>query len=139
MQIIQKGDSLMSIESTVKQAIKSRQEEIAKREKEICYLKERIRQMEEHPEMCITLEEIMAEIMADPEYANKENKKWVLYKALKNLTVAYGYRCKYQTLFEVSMATEDELLRRCGFGIGQLNQVKLLLEKYGLSLAFKKL
>ena len=81
----------------------------------------------------------MAELLADPEYANKENKKWVLYQALKNLTVSYGYRCKYQTLFEVSMATEDELLRRCGFGIGQLNQVKLLLEKYGLSLAFKKL
>lgn len=129
----------MSIESTVKQAIKSRQEEIAKREKEICYLKEQIRQLNENPEMCITLEEIMAELLADPEYANKENKKWVLYQALKNLTVSYGYRCKYQTLFEVSMATEDELLRRCGFGIGQLNQVKLLLEKYGLSLAFKKL
>lgn len=129
----------MSIESTVEQAIKSREEEIAKREKEIQWLREQIRQLEQNPEMCITLEEIMAELWADPEYANKANKKWVLYKGLKNLTESSYHRCKYNTLFEVSMATEDELLRRCGFGVGQLNLVKLLLEKYGLSLAYKKL
>lgn len=129
----------MNIESAVQQAIKNREEEIKKREKEIEWLKNQVRQLKEHPEMCITLTEIMSRLEANPEYSNKANKMWLLYEGLKNLTREWGRLRKYETLFEVSMATEDELIRRSGFGKGQLNQVKLLLEKFGLSLAFKKL
>lgn len=111
----------------------AKQEQVRKIENEIHSIEEQIERMKLHPEQEIMLKEIMKHLKEEPDYLKSGKTLWT---ALNHLERGYGVGVhqKIKTLFEVSLMTEPELRRRRGIGEEMVEEIKLLLNSYGLSL-----
>lgn len=114
-----------------------KEQKIREMEEEIREIEERIELIKLQPERALILKDIMNQLKENPNYSESGNR--TLWTALNYLNRGYGMEAndKVKTLYEISNMTEEELKHRRGIGDKMVEQIKILLQAYGLSLKSK--